>query len=101
MSVWFCLLTSRKWKITSKSLVVSVGRTFKKIEVSSGLVAGGSSTGGTVDVNQEEIQWTKKNCVDLPRLSSPHGNRASFGVGGGLLPPRFIHEKHTITTEQK
>lgn len=68
--------------------------------MSSGLGAGGSSTGGTVDGNQEEVQWTKKNCVDLPRLPSPHGNRASFGVGGGPLPPRFVH-KHTNTTEEE
>lgn len=63
-----------------------------------GLVAGGSSTGGGVDVNQEEVQWTKKNCVDLPRLPSPHGNRASSGVGGGPLPPHLTHKQ---TTEEE
>lgn len=58
-------------------------------DASSGFVAGGSSTGGIVDVNQEEVQWTKKQSVDLSRLPSPHGNRASFGVGGGPLPPHL------------
>lgn len=57
--------------------------------MSSGLVAGGSSAGVSVDVNQEEVLWTKKNCVDLSRLPSPHGNRASLGVGGGPLPPHL------------
>lgn len=64
------------------------------------LVAGGSSTGGTVDGNREEEHWTKKNCVDLPRLPSPHGNRASSGVGGGPLPPRLT-QRQTNTTEDE
>lgn len=44
-------------------------------------------------MNQEEVQWTKKNWVDLPRLPSPHGYKASFGVGGGPLPPHLTHRK--------
>lgn len=67
----------------------------------SGFVAGGSSTGGIVDVNQEEVQWTKKHSVDLSRLPSPHGNRASFGVGGGPLPPHLKQtHQHTHTSKE-
>lgn len=43
---------------------------------SSEAVAGGSSTGGAVDVNLEEV----------PRLPSPHGNKASL-CGWRCCPP--------------
>lgn len=33
----------------------------------------------------------KKNLLDLPRLPSPHGYKASFGDEGGSLPPHLTH----------
>lgn len=74
-----------------QTIAVFNSRTFRY----SRLVAGGSTTGGIIDVIQEEVQWTKKKCLDLPRLPSPHGNKASSGFGGG--PPAPIPKARTHT----
>lgn len=87
-------------RITFKTLSTRTKTAFREWSHWLHLKADGSSTGGIVDVDKKEVQWTKKHCADLARLPSPHEVEASLGAGDGLLPQCvFYIPQHKLTRD--
>lgn len=70
--------------------------------MNSGLEAGGSSSGGAVDVNQEEVQWTNRTVLTCPDCLHHMGIEHPLGMEvvpcphASHIEQPTIYFKHTI-----